>query len=509
MISASLIDNAHCGSMNLVHAFLCVFVMLAIVSNEMPGGILSFEGKTNIGSVRFPGSVRFDTARGTIRMTGSGENIWGNRDAFYFVWKKVEGDVSCSTALAWEGAGKHPHRKAGWMIRAGLEPDDPYVDAVIHGDGLVSMQYRKTKRDATYEVQFPTRAHVSLEFERTGNQFTLYVRGEDGKTHPVGTITVELAGPVYAGLVVCSHDSTVEETAIFSNLRFAALGVIPQEKRLIESTLETIDIGTGVRTVVRRAKEHFEAPNWSRDGQMFVYNAGGSIVVLPVVGGEPQRLITGFATKCNNDHGISWSGKELAISHHGKDGKSLIYRVPITGGDPRLVTTKGPSYWHGWSPDDRTMAYCAERNGEFDVYTISAEGGEEKRLTTTPGLDDGPEFSPDGIYIYFNSVRSGQMKIWRMKADGSEQVQITQADEYNDWFPHVSPDGKWIVFVSYEKNVDGHPANKNVVLRLMSVTGGEIRILARLLGGQGTINVPSWSPDGKRVAFVSYRLVGP
>ena len=409
MTTASLFDNAHCGGVNLVHAFFGVLVMIAIAAEELFAGIPAFEGKTNIGHVRIPGSVRFDSVRGTIRMTGSGENIWGNQDAFYFVWKKVDGDVSCATALAWEGAGKHPHRKAGWMIRAGLEPDDAYVDAVIHGDGLVSMQYRKTKGDATYEVQFPAKANVSLEFERTGNQFTFYALAEDGKTHPVGTITVELADMVYAGLVVCSHDSTVDETAIFSKVRFSARGVVSLEKRLVESTLETVDIGTGVRTAVRRATEHFEAPNWSRDGKTFIYNAGGSLFILPVEGGDPQRLNTGIATRCNNDHGISWSGKELAISHNGTDGKSLIYRIPMTGGDPRLVTTKGPSYWHGWSPDDKTMAYWAERGGEFDVYTISADGGDERRLTTTPGLDDGPEFSPDGNYIYFNSVRTGQM----------------------------------------------------------------------------------------------------
>ena len=509
MNPASLIGSAHGNNINLVAGLLCAFMLLSIFSEDLSGGILSFDGKTNIGRVRIPGSVRFDSADGTLRMTGSGENIWGTEDAFYFVWKKVEGDLSCSTALAWEEVGKHPHRKAGWMIRAGLETDDPYVDAVMHGDGLISMQYRKTKGDITYEVQFPVRAHVPLQLDRTGSQFTLRVFGDDGTIHPVATITVELPEAAYAGLVVCSHDSTVEEAAIFSKTRFAALGVIPPEKRIIESTLDIVDVKTGVQTVVRCAKEHFEAPNWSRDGKTFVYNAQGCLFILPVEGGEPQRLNTGFANKCNNDHGISWSGKELAISHHGKDGKSLIYRIPVTGGDPQLVTAMGPSYWHGWSPDDKTMAYCAERNGEFDVYTISADGGAEKRLTTTPGLDDGPEFSPDGIFIYFNSMRSGQMKIWRMRTDGSEQVQITPPDEYNDWFAHVSPDNKWIVFVSYEKNVEGHPPNKNVVLRLMSTAGGEIRILARLLGGQGTINVPSWSPDSRRVAFVSYRLVIP
>jgi TolB protein len=151
------------------------------------------------------------------------------------------------------------------------------------------------------------------------------------------------------------------------------------------------------------------------------------------------------------------------------------------------------------------LAYCAERNGNFDIYTIPVEGGEEKRLTTANGLDDGPDYSPDGKYIYFNSERTGTMQIWRMKTDGSEQQQIT-SDEYNNWFAHPSPDGKWLVILSYEKDVKGHPANKDVMLRLMPVGGGEIQVLAKLFGGQGTINVPSWSPDSKNLAFVSYRL---
>ena len=180
--------------------------------------------------------------------------------------------------------------------------------------------------------------------------------------------------------------------------------------------------------------------------------------------------------------------------------------MPVEGGTPKQITELAPSYWHGWSPDGKTLAYCAERNGEFDIYTISVNGGEETRLTTTPGLDDGPDYSPDGKYIYFNSERTGTMQIWKMKTDGSEQVQITN-DEFNNWFAHPSPDGKWIVFLSYEKDVKGHPPNKDVMLRLMSVETGEIQVLAKLFGGQGTINVPSWSPDSNQLAFVSYRLV--
>ena len=491
---------------------LCLFVpciLFGLIPDKLVAAIPAFEGRANIGKISIPGLIEFDSSNGTIKMTGSGENIWGKQDAFYFVWNKFEGDIACKTAIAWEGKGKNPHRKAGWMIRSGLEPDDAYVDAVIHGDGLISMQYRKAKGDLTYEIQSPLRAPQTLYFERTGDQFTLLVSSSDGVIHPVGTISLELKGPLYAGLIVCSHDSTVKETAIFSDVNFNASGVIPNEKRVVESTLETINIETGVRTIIRRAKEHFEAPNWSRDGKYFLYNSGGRIYSLPISGGTPQLINTNFAEKCNNDHGISWDGEKLIISHHAENGKSLIYILPISGSEPKLVTKLGPSYWHGISPDNKTLAYCAERNGEYDVYTISVDGGEEKRLTDTPGLDDGPEYSPDGKYIYFNSVRTGQMKIWRMKSNGSEQIQFTPNDNYGDWFAHPSADNKWIVFVSYDKSVEGHPANKDVILRIMSTAGGGNKIIAHLFGGQGTMNVHSWAPDSKQFAFVSYRLVIP
>jgi Tol biopolymer transport system component len=344
--------------------------------------------------------------------------------------------------------------------------------------------------------------------ERHGNQFTLSLT-KDGKFYPVGTISVELKEKLYAGLAVCSHDSTDSQTAIFSNVGFKETDIVPYEKRIVESTLEIMDVETRARSIINRAKEHFEAPNWSRDGKTFYYNSNGKVYNLPVTGGEPKLLNTSFANKCNNDHGLSPDGKQFVISHHTENGKSMIYILPSEGGDPKLVTQLAPSYWHGWSPDGKTLAYCAERNGEYDVYTIPVEGGGEKRLTLAPGLDDGPDYSPDGNYIYFNSVRTGQMKIWRMRTDGSEQTQVTPNDEYGDWFAHPSPDGKWIVFLSYDKSVEGHPPNKDVVLRIMSASGGEPKILAKLFGGQGTINVPSWSPDSKRVAFVSYRLVAP
>ena len=178
------------------------------------------------------------------------------------------------------------------------------------------------------------------------------------------------------------------------------------------------------------------------------------------------------------------------------------------GGGPALVTEKGPSYLHGWSPNGKNLAYCAERGGQYDIYTISVKGGQETQLTNLPGLDDGPEYSPSGQHIWFNSVRSGLMQIWRMEVDGSNPVHMVKEDA-NCWFPHVSPDGNWVAYIAYDKDEvapGDHPANKNVEIRLIPSTGGTSRTIVKLFGGQGTMNVNSWSPDSRTLAFVSYRL---
>lgn len=276
------------------------------------------------------------------------------------------------------------------------------------------------------------------------------------------------------------------------------------------SILETVDVFTGVRTVLKDFDHVIEAPNWTRDGQYLIYNNLGKIYKFELSTGVIHEMNTGFAIDCNNDHVLSADNSEIAVSHATyEDAKSRIYILPIEGGEPRLVTEKGPSYLHGWSPDGKHLAYCAERNGQYDIYTISVDGGPETQLTNLPGLDDGPEYSPDGRHIWFNSTRSGLMQVWRMETDGSNPTHVI-VGESNDWFPHVSPDGKWVVYISYRKgDVDpgDHPANKNVELRLIPADCGQPpRTIASLFGGQGTINVNSWAPDNRTIAFVSYRL---
>ena len=275
------------------------------------------------------------------------------------------------------------------------------------------------------------------------------------------------------------------------------------------SILETMDVHTGVRTVLQEFDYVIEAPNWTKNGRFLIYNSKGRMYSYELASGDIQEIDTGFAIDCNNDHVLSPDNTQLAVSHHtSEDANSRIYIVPLAGGEPVLVTEKGPSYLHGWSPDGKRLAYCAARDGQYDIYTIAVEGGAETQLTDLPGLDDGPEYSPDGEYIWFNSTRTGLMQVWRMRTDGSEQTQMVQ-EEANCWFPHVSPNGRLVVYIAYGKDdvaAGDHPPNKNVELRLVPATGGESKTIAKLFGGQGTINVNSWSPDNRTIAFVSYRL---
>jgi TolB protein len=472
-----------------------------------PAGI--FDGHQDVGKVLHPGSINVDAVKQSYTVTGSGENMWFGMDDFHFAWKKVSGDVAISADITFVGERGNNHRKAVLMIRQSLDGDSPAVDIARHGDGLTSLQFRDAVGADDHEVQSSVAGPKRVRLEKRGDYFYVFVTGQDGKLEPAGASTkLVLNGPFYVGIGVSAHDKDATESAVFSNVKIESLEAT-NEKPILYSTLETVPVASADRRVAYVAQKHFEAPNWSRDGSYFLFNQDGGIYRLAVNGGEePARVPTDPQVKCNNDHGISPDGTMLAISDSTETGKSLVYTLPAVGGTPKKITLTGPSYWHGWSPDGSTLAFVGERGDNFDIYSIPVNGGEEKRLTTAPGLDDGPEYSPDGQWIYFNSERRGHMQIWRMHPDGGSQEQVI-SDETNDWFPHISPDGKWMTFVSFEKGVTGHPPDKDVTLNVMALRDKKVKALAKLFGGQGTNNVPSWSPDSTKVAFVSYEYLVP
>ena len=213
--------------------------------------------------------------------------------------------------------------------------------------------------------------------------------------------------------MTCNKYSIKLAILVILVLQYPAL-LIAQSKRDTTSYIQTVDIITGRIDTVLSIKEHFEAPNWHPDNYL-ILNSRGKLYTLSLSSKKIAKLNTGFADQCNNDHGISPDKKWLAISHADQNDpspkmyKSAIYVFPISGGEPKRITSEVMSFWHGWTPDGMTLAYCGERNGNYDIYTISVDGGTEKRLTNSEGLDDGPEYSPDGKYIYFNSYRTWHM----------------------------------------------------------------------------------------------------
>ncbi|MFD0792869.1 TolB family protein [Mucilaginibacter litoreus] len=467
-----------------------------------------FDGSGDVGAVKHKGSVLYNKSLQQYTVSGSGTNIWFNHDEFYFVWKKLKGDFILRTNAAFVGKGTEAHRKFGLMVRKSLKGESAHVNAVVHGDGLTSLQYRRLDGDSTAEQKSGIRSAGVIQLERRGTTFTMSAAQAGEAFGPEEKIDLDLGDEVYVGIFVCSHNADVTEKAVFSNVRIvkpAPVNLVAY-KQYLGSSIEILDMATQNSRIIYQSPKSLQAPNWTTDNKSLIYNSEGTLYKYDLATNTPKALDTDPAKNNNNDHVISFDGKWLTISS-GDGGPSVGYVVPVDGGKARRVTQlgKGASYMHGWSPDGKYLVFCGERNKNYDVYRIPSAGGPEERLTTTDGLDDGPEYTPDGRYIYFNSVRSGLMQIWRMKADGSEQTQITN-DDYNNWFPHISPDGKWIVFITFLKNEvepGDHPFYKHVYIRVMPASGGPAKVVAYLYGGQGTINTPSWSPDSRNIAFVS------
>nr|MBC7614384.1 PD40 domain-containing protein [Pseudopedobacter sp.] len=496
--------------MKLKFILSAVSVMLLFQAKaQVPNAkIGSFDQFTDIGSPQIKGSASYQEPSQTYHLSGSGKNIWFAQDSFSFLSKKMNGDFILQTQVKFLGEGHEPHRKAGLMIRSSNATNSAVIACTVHGDGLTSFQYRTKAGENMKEMKLEIKAPDMLQLEKKGNTYTMSV-AHFGEVYQLEKLeNIDLGEEVLAGLFICSHTTKFSEEAEFSNTRIfkPAPETLVQYKAYLPSALEIMDIASGHRQVVATSEGSFQAPNWTPNGKTLIYNESGKLYNFDLKSKTASVLNTDFADKNNNDHVLTFDGTQIGISHQdvSNNGQSAVYTVAVTGGVPKKITEKTPSYFHGWSPDSQFLLYTGERNGDYDIYKISKDGGKETQLTKAKGLDDGPEYAPDGKYIYFCSTRTGKMQIWRMDPDGKNQTQLT-FDELNNWFPHVSPDNKWLVFISFSKDVpaDKHPFYERVYLRLMPIAGGEPKVISYLYGGQGTMNVPSWSPDSKKIAFVS------
>ena len=493
------------------------FLFAAVAAQETTTG--DFRFSTDIGNPKLQGSTQYEKTEQVYTLKGSGYNIWFQRDEFHYMYNKIKGDFILTANFKMEGKGVDPHRKTGWMLRASADDDSPHISAVLHGDGLTVMQWRDFKgaqmKDPEDEIFARDLGYEVIQIERSGGIIFMRAAHPGEPLETIGSYEmINLPDEILAGPFICSHNAEVTETATIWNIRMdrpVEDNYDPGRDGYPGCRLETINVSDGKRKIIFEKQGRFEAPNWMPDGKKILFNMDGLLYKIPSTGGEIEKINTGFADRNNNDHGISFNGKLLAISNQREGlpgGGSTVYVLPLKGGTPRMVTENTPSYWHGWAPNNKEIIYVAQRNGipVYNIYRNSIKGGKEVALTDNKAGEhaDGCEYSPDGKYIYYNGSHSGKMHIWRMKPDGTGREELTN-EEYNDWFPHISPDGKWILFISFSADIDpnSHPSYKRVMLRLMPATGGKPKVIAWLYGGQGTINVPSWSPDSRHVAFVS------
>jgi len=495
-----------------------------------------FDSDNDVGETPRTGSVEIDQSSGDYRITGGGANMWGAVDAFHFAWKKLSGNVALTADVHFIGTGAVAHRKAAVMVRQSLDANSAYADAALHGDGLTSLQYRASAGAITQEVQQPAKSDLSgpvrIRIERRGSRFTMLSGKPGGPLTSTGPAAVTLADPVYVGLAVCSHDAAVLETAVFSNVTVEQLppgtGRAPAPQ--FRSKISIFDLRDKSTKTLYEGDTVWEAPNWSTDGKFLVANSGGRLYRIPVDGpsaGKPEAIAIDPTLRLNNDHAPSPDGKMIAFSASSPTSRgSQVWLANADGAGAHVMVSLTPSYFHGWSPDNRFLVYVQQHPGpngapaNYDIFRIPAAGGEAVQLDSNPGYDDGPDYSPDGKWIYFNSDRAGGWDVWRIPAEGAGpndvKAQRVTSDEMEDWFPHPSPDGKHLLFFSFPKGTATHNDRMaGVQLRMMPLPGGripatpKIEVVTTFFGGQGTINVNSWAPDSKRFAFVIYEPLLP
>lgn len=490
---------------------LLSFMIFAINDVQAQNQIGIFDSNSDIGDCRLKGFSEYSAENQSYKIGGSGTNMWFGKDDFQYLWTTIQGDFILRAEVKFLGKGVDPHRKVGWIVKNNLDANSQHVNATTHGDGLTTLQYRKETGGNTDEIISSDTFPNVIQLERRGSTYIMSSAKFGEEFTSVKLKDMELDNSVYIGIYVCSHNPEVMETAEYRNVRIIR-PVDPDYtpyRDYLGSNLEIMDVSSGHREIIYKSAHSIQAPNWTPDGKKLIYNSKGHLYNYEISSNTISPLNTGFAVNNNNDHVLTFDGTLLGISNHNPDDgrTSALYYLPAEGDSlPKMVTKPGvgASYLHGWSPDNKKMVFTGNRNGAYNIYAIDIDSGKEHQLTNQTTLDDGPEYSPDGEFIFFNSTRTGKMKLWKMKADGEDQTQLT-FDEYNDWFPHISPDKKWIAFISFPKDIDpsDHPFYKHCLLRIMPYNGGTPKVIAYIYGGQGSINVPSWSPDSKKIAFVT------
>jgi len=483
-------------------AITLVACLPLVAQSTAPLGLL--EGHADVGTVLHAGSTIHDSSRGTYTLTGSGENMWFANDAFHFAWKRVSGDISISADITFPTAGGNAHRKGVLMIRQSLDANSAYADAALHGDGLTSLQYRDESGANTHEIQANISGPRRLRLEKRGD-YVYMLFGAPGQTlnRAGGAVHLRLKEPFYIGLGVCSHDKDVVEKAEFSNVDLAVPAAAGKPE--LYSTVETVAVSSTDRRVAFTAPGRIESPNWTPDGSALIVNREGQLRRLKATGGEPEPINMGSRPRATAQHTLSPDGTAIFFTATEK-GRQLPYTMPIIGGTPSRLPRGADGWTQAWSPDGATRVIARASGRAVDLYAIPVNGGKIRRLTMNASRNIGAAYAPDSKRLYFHSNRSGELQLWTMDADGANPSQLTR-DSNSNWAPSPSPDGKRVAYLSSAEALTTEPSDSPIELRVLNLADGKITTIAKLQGGQGTLAHPAWSPDSRRLTFVSYQLI--
>ncbi len=455
----------------------------------------------------------YDPAEQTYTLSTEGAAAIASQRSLPLAWSQIRGDFIVQATVRWAGVGSGARGKVGIVARQTLGAEAPYAAGCVEASPRTTLEYRRGDGAAVEQVDVSSFHPTEIQLARSGNRFT-FSSAVFGEGYKSVSVELDLDPQSYVGLFLGPAEGGTAQKALFTNVRV----IIPAPadfrpyRDYLGSHLEVMDVSTGWRKILHSEPGSIQAPNWTRDDKLIYNSSSGVMYTYDLATGGIAELDTGSRRQNNNDHVLSFDGKMLALSNYaGEPRRSVAFILPVEGsGDPVQITSpdRGHTYLHGWSPDGKKLVFTGGRNGETgdyrNLWSVDIDTKVETALTPPGTLDDGPEYTPDGQYIYFNSVRTGTMQIWRMHPDGSDPEQVT-FDEYNNWFPHVSPDGEWIVYIAFPKGIDpwSHPFYQQCYIRSMPASGGAPKTIGYLYGGQGSMNTPNWSPDSRRIAFVS------
>jgi catechol 2,3-dioxygenase-like lactoylglutathione lyase family enzyme len=493
-------------------AIACLLCQASVGQNQS-SVVGIFAGQSDIGSVLPPGTGSYDSGKETYVLMSAGANTWYRVDDFHFLWKRAVGDLALTAEVTFPphtyDHAPDPHRKGMLMFRQTLDAGGVYVDAAIHGSGLLALQYRGERGANTQDIEINTGSVQALRLEKRGDMFTLFGARKGESFHPLGaSVRLQLKEPFYVGLGAVSHDVNTTDKIEFSHVTLQPPAPIAGDTQL-HSTLQTISIQDQFRRamLIRTVPGRIRAPNWAPDRKSIYVHEDGRVrkiaYLTPDAGGVPEDVAVGDLVDCSANFGLSPDGKVLAVScAEAKGGQHDVYVLPASGGaSPRKLTHGATgSFFHAWAPDSQTIAFTRGSAGKADIFTVPLAGGAETRITSDT-LNDGPDYTPDGKLIYFDSLRSGSSQIWRMRADGTAAEQITD-DALLNSSPHVSPDGKSVAFLSQPAGSD--PGITDATLKVLSIGDGMIRPIVELQGDRDSFSMYGWG-DATHLAFVSYQ----